>query len=145
MGLDMQLNKKIYIGSNYEHNKITGKIEIFQDGELVNIDFTKITEIIEEAAYWRKANQIHRWFVDNIQEGVDDCGEYYVSYEELLKLVEACKEAIKTKNTDLLPPMEGFFFGSDELDAYYWSGISETIEMLKDLDPQGYYFYSSSW
>ena len=26
-----------------------------------------------EAGYWRKANQIHGWFVNKCQDGVDDC------------------------------------------------------------------------
>ena len=25
--------------------------------------------------YWRKANQIHKWFVDNCQNGRDECQE----------------------------------------------------------------------
>ena len=29
-----------------------------------------------EIGYWRKSNQIHKWFVDNIQEGVDNCATY---------------------------------------------------------------------
>ena len=31
-----------------------------------------------EAGYWRKASAIHKWFVDNCQEGDDDCGTYLV-------------------------------------------------------------------
>ena len=39
-----------------------------------------------KVAYWRKANAIHGWFVDNIQDGVDDQNEYYVSKEKLEEL-----------------------------------------------------------
>ena len=28
-----------------------------------------------QIASWRKANAIHKWFVDNVQDGVDDCGD----------------------------------------------------------------------
>ena len=45
------------------------------------------TEII----YWRKANAIHKWFVENVQEGVDDCGEYEVTVEQLTELRDLCK------------------------------------------------------
>ena len=41
-----------------------------------------------ELAYWRKANQIHQWFVDNVQNGVDDCGYYEVTKEQLTELLE---------------------------------------------------------
>lgn len=39
--------------------------------------------IIEQVGYWRKANAIHKWFVDNIQDGEDDCGYYEVAPEYL--------------------------------------------------------------
>jgi hypothetical protein len=45
-----------------------------------------------EVCYWRKANQIHKWFVDNVQGGVDDCGEYLVTEDELDELRELCKK-----------------------------------------------------
>ena len=84
----MYLNKKIYIGAEYDFNGIEGKIEITQHGKPIPINFNKVTYITEEAVYWRKANQIHKWFVDNIQNGVDDCGEYYVSKENLEALLK---------------------------------------------------------
>lgn len=40
--------------------------------------------------HWRKANQIHKWFVDNIQNGVDDCGYYQVKKEDIEKLRSIC-------------------------------------------------------
>lgn len=46
--------------------------------------------IEEQVAYWRKANQIHNWFVENVQEGVDDCGAYEVSKEQLEDLLDIC-------------------------------------------------------
>lgn len=52
--------------------------------------------ISDNVAYWRKANAIHRWFVDNIQKGVDDC-EYHreVRKEDLEELQEICKKVIE--------------------------------------------------
>lgn len=47
--------------------------------------------IYKEVACWRKANAIHKWFVDNIQDGNDDCGVYEVSEEQLRELLELCK------------------------------------------------------
>ena len=44
----------------------------------------------EEVGYWRKANAIHKWFVDNVQDGVDDCGYYEVSQEQLKNLLHIC-------------------------------------------------------
>ena len=46
--------------------------------------------ITEEVGYWRKANQIHNWFVENVQNGVDDCDFYECTEEDLDKLLEIC-------------------------------------------------------
>lgn len=45
-------------------------------------------------AEWRKANQIHKWFVDNVQGGKDDCGYYEVEPEQLEELLEAVNEVL---------------------------------------------------
>ena len=44
----------------------------------------------EEVGYWRKANAIHKWFVENVQNYADDCGYYEASKEKLEELLEAC-------------------------------------------------------
>lgn len=47
--------------------------------------------IFEDVGYWRKANAIHKWFVDNIQDGEDDCGYYEVAPEQIEELLNICK------------------------------------------------------
>ena len=48
--------------------------------------------ITEQVGYWRKANQIHNWFVKNIQDGVDDCNYHReVTEEDLNELLDICK------------------------------------------------------
>ena len=46
--------------------------------------------IFKEVGCWRKANAIHKWFVDNVQYGNDDCGTYEVSKEQLEELLSVC-------------------------------------------------------
>lgn len=48
------------------------------------------TSIYDEVAYWRKANQVHKWFVDHVQDGEDDCGNYEVTQEQLEDLLATC-------------------------------------------------------
>ena len=48
----------------------------------------------EEVGYWRKANAIHRWFVDNVQEGEDDCGEYEVTIKQLKDLLRTVQDVL---------------------------------------------------
>ena len=98
MGLDMYLTKRIYVGANYEHRKITGQISILQDGKPIEINFNKVNYIVESVAYWRKANAIHRWFVENVQDGEDDCRDYYVSVDKLKELVDTCKQVLSQSN-----------------------------------------------
>ena len=48
----------------------------------------------KELMYWRKANQIHNWFVQNCQGGVDDCGRYAITVNDLMKLKELCEKIL---------------------------------------------------
>jgi hypothetical protein len=150
MGLDMYLNKRTYV-QQWEHNKPEEQysVEVTKGGKPTKIDPKKVKYIIEEAGYWRKQNQIHRWFVENIQNGTDDCGEYYVSKADLETLLELC-EKVKADHSlaeELLPSASGFFFGGTDYDEWYYNGIDNTIEILKEAleDENGEYLYSSSW
>lgn len=51
--------------------------------------------IKEEIGYWRKANQIHNWFVEHVQDGEDDC-KYHkeVTKEVLEKLLAICQQVL---------------------------------------------------
>ena len=48
----------------------------------------------KELMYWRKANQIHNWFVQNCQNGVDDCEYYAITVADLMKLKELCEKIL---------------------------------------------------
>lgn len=108
--------------------------------------------LFEEVGYWRKANAIHRWFVENIQDGVDDCGKYEVEKEKLEELLAYCKEVLEdhSKAEELLPTQCGFFFGSTEYDEWYFEDVKDTIKILEkvleetDFDRQ-MITYQSSW
>jgi len=107
MGLDMYLSaKRSFYNMNYmkkadkyeELHKREIRVnegirkllpEMFKTG---NLDYVKIEF---EVGYWRKANQIHKWFVDNCQDGVDDCKEYYVDRDKLKELKQLCEDVIK--------------------------------------------------
>lgn len=154
MGLDMYLSKKTFIGANYEHRNITGDISLKIDGKPVDVKLNRVSYIIEHVGYWRKANQIHRWFVENTQGGEDDCRDQYVSSEQLKKLLELCKQVKEhpEKAEELLPVQEGFFFGSTEYDEYYMDDINDTIKILEnvlkeetDNEELYEYEYHSSW
>ena len=164
MGLDMYLHAKKYV-EKIDWNKLrdldldmdsdeaitplwndivetAGMKDIATDIYGVNVEVT--------AAYWRKSNQIHKWFVDNVQGGNDDCGNYYVSKDKLNELRETCRQALFAKDPSLLPPQAGFFFGSYDIDEWYWEDIKRTIKKLDRLfelpdSDQLSFYYNSSW
>ena len=145
MGLDMYLNAKRFLWHNEEElsNKLT---ENFPElGE------ARVKEVVAEAMYWRKSNAIHKWFVDNVQAGVDDCGNYDVSREQLAELLSVIEAVLadKKKAATLLPPQSGFFFGSTDVDDWYWADLQSTKDRLEKLlahEMPGWWFeYHSSW
>ena len=152
MGLDMYLYKKNYIWSGEWVNPEAKQEVIVKTGGEVDkhIKPERVKYVVEEVAYWRKANSIHKWFVDNCQYGVDDCRNAYVDREKLEELLELCKQvkADPDKAHELLPTQSGFFFGSTQYDEWYFEDINNTIEMLEGIlsDETGDEFeYHSSW
>ena len=97
---------------------------------------TKIYDVIE----WRKANAIHKWFVDHVQGGKDDCGRYPVTVENLHKLRADCMAAIDYyTDGDIegasvyMPTTSGFFFGCTDYDSYYADDLRTTIQVCSKL------------
>lgn len=115
-----------------------------------NIDVDKIAYVEEKIAYWRKAYQIHSWFVEHVQGGVDECqtGPAF-GVSTLKELVDVCKDALESRDPTLLEPESGFFFGSTDIDEWYWEGLRETISMLEpytsEEDEDSEFLYHSSW
>lgn len=152
MGLDMYLNKRTYV-KQWDHidPKEQYEVTVTRGGKPVPAIQTKrVKAVVEEVAYWRKANHIHQWFVCNIQDGEDNCSEYEVSKSELKKLVDLCKLILVDpgKASVLLPTQEGFFYGSTDYDESYFDDLQETIDMLEPLldEPgDGWFLYQSSW
>ena len=150
MGLDMYLSKKTYL-KNWEHREDKHRVVVTtNDQTRVDIKPERITHVEEEIMYWRKMNAIHNWFVQNCQDGIDECQESHVTIEQLDELATICEKAIRDKNPELLPTQEGFFFGSTNYDEYYWQQIEETAKVLREEIRNNQieypeYIYQSSW
>jgi hypothetical protein len=173
MGLDMYLHKKVYV-ENWAHMKKEDLWHITAWRGTEKVEFQLPICYLEfKAAYWRKANAIHQWFVETTQGGRDECQQTYVSVEQLKELLALCEAVVNTakvkeveiidalnethkvrviSNTDeiaeLLPTQSGFFFGSTEYDEWYLQDIELTIKQLKSAlaDPfLGEFYYQASW
>lgn len=101
MGLDMYLYRETYVQNwSYMKPEQLHKITVLRGGKArTDIDVSKVSHITEQVAYWRKANAIHKWFVDNCQGGVDECQRSYVSVEKLRELVALCKSTLESLET----------------------------------------------
>ena len=147
MGLDMYLKVKIWT-SKYTLPELNKKLlEATQIKSCGNIDSI---EVIQQIGYWRKANQIHKWFVDVVQNGKDECDEHTVTREELRELKTLCLRVLDDHSlaVELLPTASGFFFGPTEYDEYYFDELEETckiIEYALSLDEDYELVYCSSW
>ena len=89
--------------------------------------------IFQEVAYWRKFNALHSWFVSNVQKDVDNCGLYELEKDDLFSCLDVLEETFHKKNPVRLPPSAGFFFGSTEVDDYYWNKVESSIEIISKL------------
>jgi hypothetical protein len=146
MGLDMYLNAKKYL-SEYDDavaEKRVAVCEIF--GGL------DVKEISVRAMYWRKANAIHNWFVENVQDGEDNCAPYHVSRENIEQLINDIATVLENRGEaeEILPTGAGFFFGSTDYDDYYFEELERTKNELTALinNPllKGFEFeYQASW
>jgi hypothetical protein len=177
MGLDMYLYKKTFLKTGKHWEEPKRQTITIETGGVVdqNIKLERVSFITETVGEWRKANQIHNWFVDNVQEYVDDCKEHHVSIEQLEELLETCKKVVmslvisKVETTqievhsmedsvtfldtsiaeELLPTQSGFFFGSTDYDDEYLQDLETTIEILETVLSEDNefsdFYYESSW
>jgi hypothetical protein len=156
MGLDMYLEAKKY---RYQFAKLPENVEVLAAimGNSNGFHPSRIKCITEDAIYWRKSNHIHKWFVDNIQNGNDDCEIYDVLREELQQLLLLVEKVLAAKNKrnrkkvaqELLPPAEGFYFGNTEIEKWYWDDLEftakELSKVLEEYDDTWDFYYVSSW
>jgi hypothetical protein len=91
----------------------------------------------EEIGYWRKANHIHRWFVDKCGKGIDECQDIICpkkQLEKFLKILKKVKQEHKRiVSKKLLPTASGFFFGSTAYDNYYYENVEDAIKIIKKV------------
>lgn len=158
MGLDSYLSKKIDVNvydfnqkGDCEGKKLTIKTVVeWKDGKTEEREYTCKPQhdgyVYLPVAYWRKVNEIHRWFVD-LNDGVDDCKPITVYGDKILELVDLCKQVLAdhSKAKKLLPTQSGFFFGGTEYDEWYFKDLEQTIKMLEDTKPEDTFVYEASW
>lgn len=83
----------------------------------------------EECHYWCKANAIHNFFVETVQDGNDDCGTYNVPKVVIEDLAERCDLVLQLLDR------------SPKKEVEYSCGyqINENGEMVKMFDTMNVY------
>ena len=183
MGLDMYLeasfSTRAYVSptdADYEAMRKGEEIEVKKSPELedaiaaIGFEDAPIAHAYNHFQYvfpiitWRKANAIHKFFVDEVQGGNDNCERHYVSRGDLKILLDRINTIldIKTpvaremKAEELLPTdIEGCFFGSKEYDDWYYQDLKRTKDILEKVFEYeenaeagkcfDSFYYQSSW
>ena len=82
----------------------------------------------KEVGYWRKANHIHKWFVDNVQDGIDDCDFHNeVTPDHLRNLRTVCGKVIKASEL-----VNGKVENGQKRIGGQWVPIIENGKVIKD-------------
>ena len=157
MGLDMYLYADIYVSKEkfvgpraYVENPAYDKI--LQALDLAPIDIDGGMKVQANIGYWRKANAIHMWFVNECAGGIDECQEINVYQDKLVELQTKCKRVLDADDPlvadAVLPTGAGFFFGSLLYDEWYYKDLTYTIELIDKavaLPSTDNFIYRASW
>lgn len=154
MGLDMYLKGRRYLSifkaEDLERSEAIQKLFPELGEHVSRFGSAPIQEVMIEVGYWRKSNCIHGWFVREVQGGIDDCKSYDVSRTDLTNFRALCLRVLNFKHlaNELLPNVEGLFFGGQEYDEGYYADLENTVAIIdKALAlPENWEFeYQSSW
>ena len=158
MGLDMYMYVHTFeVRGNWENkddevkNFYPEKLKVLQDDIYKRNFLSKLTEY--QVAYWRKANAIHGWIIENCADGEDDHQDIWMGKERLTKLLNVVKAVLDDNSLadKLLPVEKGFFFGSQEYDDWYFEDLKYAnyiIPLLLDYlekNPYDEIYYRASW
>lgn len=103
--------------------------------------------IMEMVGYWRKENMIHQWFINHVQDGIDDCDYHNECTKEILEeLLDICE---KVKQIAVLKPgkiVNGQTFTNGKWENCYEDGevIVNADEVAALLPTQGGFFFGGT-
>ena len=168
MGLDMYFSRRTYVGKlkntkdsddRWSERDVDNMELKFDDADLSHVNLKNVRYIEEVFGEFRKFNALHGYVVDNFASGVDNCQMVYLDIDDLIQIHEMLslvKESLsigdKVIAGQTLPPKEGFFFGSNEIDEWYEQDVNEAVEVFGKIIEEhsivGYdasYSYQASW
>lgn len=158
MGLDMYLYAKKTFSSKYDtpenQNDYKHLVNMMNASNFeASKDELRFADVRVQLAYWRKANEIHNFFISECANGEDNCLPVWVSRKNLSELLRRCNLILETKDVEIakntLPTTSGFCFGGTEYDDYYFQSLEHTKDVLETIlnNPQDDwdFEYQASW
>jgi hypothetical protein len=108
----------------------TQTVDVFQ----VTDDSYTYHTLFERVITWRKANAIHRWFVEQVHGGADD-GYWCAEVDEPIcrRLLDTVTQVLADPllAPRLLPTQGEFFFGGTDYDVDYLTDLTDTRDGLR--------------
>ena len=142
--MNLYIRKNEYCSKYYKEEGSDLKLEFPKEASrffpnLTNLVISRTTDYT--VGYWRKANAIHNWFLENcaardeLDNPIDDCRPIEIPVEKLEELFITCKKVLEDHSLAkrLLPTEDGFFFGSIEYDEDYFDAIEDTIDIIEPV------------
>jgi len=163
MGLDMYLSEERYF-SNYDHAEEKERarahsVALAAGFDPALLDRNGSVTAAVNIAYWRKAHWLHEWFVNNIQNGEDNCGSHSVELEHLKEILDGCRAIMVFRATASIADAEECM--NDSFPCQYphgewiWESVQDTIDQLQLIVDRAEreegdgiwreYIYRSSW
>lgn len=148
---------------------------LMKSGHTVHDEMTgeTYTEEPVEIGYWRKFNALHAYILDLTDSPADtNCEPVSLNKEDVETILSTLKEvkriceagtkvdeeegddlydydeATRVAAAELLPPREGFFFGSTCIDSYYYYDVCNAIDIFENalkLIDEGEEIYYDCW
>ena len=138
------------MGLDITFNRIK-RVELSQEAQedrfgMVTLDelYNNVELVYDELAYYRKVNFLYRYFSDYMDaNGIMAVVDKYAIED----VIERCKEVLadNSKAEELLPTVDGFFFGSTEYDKYYFKEVAQVLKdfekILQEYDMENYFYF----
>lgn len=103
--------------------------------------------IIENVGYWRKCNAVHQWFVDHVQDGIDDCNYHHEVTKEILEwLRKSCETVLNASKFVPGKIYNGTTYKDGQAFHEYIDGtVIENTSVAEELLPtQGGFFFGGT-
>ena len=96
-------------------------------------------------AYWQDASAVHKFFIDEVQDGIEDGRQHEVTVNKLWSLLHRVEAVISSTRLvdgtlenevtarELLPTWSGFYGGNLNYDSSYWEALIYTRDQLRRI------------